>query len=133
MTHNFFPSSCTSADTACVIDPWCCIRLNIKIPPCLKPDPEPKQPVDLSKLAITINPVTGDILDSATGQSTGKNFKECTEIIQNTKNDLEINSKGKLVGSCENSPSCDACVEAINSSVFSVHDMSVPEGAVDII
>lgn len=108
-------------------------------PPYLQPKLESKNPIDFSKLSTRINMKTDDILDAITEKPTGMKVQECIKIIENTKNDLEIRD-GKLVGKCENSSECDRCVEAINSSVVSstksaepVPNMSIPEGAVDVI
>lgn len=88
-------------------------------PPCpqVKPEPESKKAIDFSKLAITVNPVTDDILDIQTRGSTGYKFKECAKIIQNAKNNLKV-VDGKLVGSCEDNSKCDKCVEIINGSII---------------
>ncbi|MFP3019939.1 MAG: hypothetical protein ACEY3F_01040 [Wolbachia sp.] len=124
-------------------------EFNLNIPPCpacppcpqVRPEPESKVIVDFSKLAITVNPITDDILDIETKEPTGHKFKECAKIIQNAKNNLQV-IDGKLVGSCENNSACDKCVEVINSSIldaksaeafFSTHNMSVLEGTVHII
>ncbi|WP_353284970.1 hypothetical protein [Wolbachia endosymbiont (group A) of Beris morrisii] len=117
--------------------------INIRIPPCPQPEPkpEPKEPIDFSKLAILINPVTGEILDATTKESTGKNFKECQKIIEETKNDLEIGPNNKLIGGCDSDASCKACVDAINSSIsdsrkvtaFFSEEMSVPEDTFEVI
>ncbi|WP_341822484.1 hypothetical protein [Wolbachia endosymbiont (group A) of Clivina fossor] len=109
--------------------------------PQVKPEPESKIIVDFSKLAITVNPITDDILDIETKEPTGYKFKECAKIIQNSKNNLQV-IDGKLVGNCEDNSACDKCVEVINSSIldaksaeafFSTHNMSVLEGTVHII
>lgn len=133
-------------------------ELDLNIPPCpacppcppvpacppypqVKPEPESKIIVDFSKLAITVNPITDDILDIETKEPTGYKFKECAKIIQNSKNNLQV-IDGKLVGNCEDNSACDKCVEVINSSIldaksaeafFSTHNMSVLEGTVHII
>lgn len=124
-------------------------EFDLNIPPCpacppcpqVKPEPESKMIVDFSKLAITVNPTTDDILDIETKELTGYKFKECAKIIQNAKNNLQV-IDGKLVGSCENNSACDKCVEVINSSIldaksaeafFSTHNMSMLEGTVHII
>ncbi|EAL58788.1 hypothetical protein WwAna1801 [Wolbachia endosymbiont of Drosophila ananassae] len=125
-------------DTVCPPAPAC-----PACPPCpqVKPEPESKTIVDFSKLAITVNPITDDILDIETKEPTGYKFKECAKTIQNAKNNLQV-IDGKLVGSCENNSECDKCVEVINSSIldaksaeafFSTHNMSVLEGTVHII
>lgn len=95
--------------------------LNMCTPCCPQPKPEEKKPpLDLSKLAITTNPVNGDILDAKTKEPTGQNIKKCVDIIQQSKNDLEISSEGKLIGGCDNNSSCKACMDAINKSVSDV-------------
>jgi hypothetical protein len=47
-------------------------------------------------------------------------MKQCIDIIQKAKNDLEISSEGKLIGGCDNNSSCKACMDAINKSVSDV-------------
>lgn len=125
------------------------LELNVQLPdinipacpPCppypqVKPESESKTIVDFSKLAITINPITDDILDVKTKDPTGYKFKECAKVIQDSKNSLKV-VDGKLVGSCEDSSECDKCVEVINSSIvdsqnaaafFSTYNIPVLEG-----
>ena len=100
--------------------------LNICTPSCLQPKIEAKKPpVDLSKLAITTNPVTGEILEAITKNSTGQNMKQCIDIIQSAKNDLEIGLDGKLIGECNNHSSCKTCINAINTSILDARPANI--------
>ncbi|WP_349968106.1 hypothetical protein [Wolbachia endosymbiont of Armadillidium arcangelii] len=161
-------NSCIPTRVACITDSRCHrnfdprhdgLELNIQlpdfdlnIPPCPacppcpsypqpKPEPKPKELVDLSKLSTRINILTDDIVNAHTELPTGLKSKECAKIIMNAENDLEIKG-GKLVGECYNSPKCDECVEAINSSIIEkqyadpfVSDHNIPalEGIVYIL
>lgn len=110
------------------------LELNIQLPdinipscpPCpqVKPEPESKTIVDFSKLAITVNPITDDILDVKTKNPTGYKFQECAKTIQNSKNNLKV-VDGKLVGNCEDNTECDKCVEVINGSIIDSQNASV--------
>ncbi len=106
---------------------------DLNIPPCPpcpsypqpKPDTglEPKtkepEPFDILKLVISTLPGTDKIVNLKTNKETGLGSVKCGEIIKNAKNDLEI-VNGKIVGKCYDSPECDKCVEALNSSIITV-------------
>ncbi|WP_341808851.1 hypothetical protein [Wolbachia endosymbiont (group E) of Neria commutata] len=47
-------------------------------------------------------------------------MKQCINVLEKSKNDLEISSEGKLIGGCQNNSSCKACMDAINKSVIDV-------------
>ncbi|WP_264682408.1 MULTISPECIES: hypothetical protein [unclassified Wolbachia] len=139
--HNHFNPHCHDH-----FDP-CCDRLelniqlpDIKIPPC-PACPEPKKPIDFSKLSIVVDAVSGEIKDAITKKSSGLMFAKCKEIIDKSDNNLEIGPDNRIKGQCDSNPECKACVDAINASIidtrtesaFSPEQMSVPEGIVYII
>uniref|UniRef100_A0AAU7YK43 Uncharacterized protein n=1 Tax=Wolbachia endosymbiont of Oeneis ivallda TaxID=3171168 RepID=A0AAU7YK43_9RICK len=103
--------------------------------------PEPKKPIDFSKLSIVVDAVSGEIKDAITKKSSGLMFAKCKEIIDKSDNNLEIGPDNRLKGRCDSNPECKACVDAINASIidtrtesaFSPEQMSVPEGIVYII
>lgn len=166
MNYNFSSSprvgSCIPTRTACItypryhhnFDPHChnhfdqyCDRLDlniqlpdIKIPSC--PDcPEPKKPIDFSKLTIAVDAISGEIKDAITKKSSGLKFAECKEIIDKADNDLEIGPDNRIKGGCDSNSECKACVDAINASIvdsrkepaFFSEKMSVLEDIVHII
>lgn len=115
----------------------------VKIPPCPECPacPEPKKPIDFSKLSIVVDAVSGEIKDAITKKSSGLMFAKCKEIIDKSDNHLEIGPDNRIKGQCDGNPECKACVDAINASIidtrtesaFSPEQMSVPEGIVYII
>lgn len=150
--HNNFDPHCHNH-----FDPYCDrLELNIqlpdiKIPPCpdvtippcpeCPPCPEPKKPIDFSKLSIVVDAVSGEIKDAKTKESSGFIFAKCKEIIDKTDNNLEIGPDNRIKGQCDSNPECKACVDAINASIidartesaFSPEEMSAPEYSVYII
>ena len=115
----------------------------VKIPPCPECPacPEPKKPIDFSKLTIAVDATSGEIKDAITKKTSGLKFADCKEIIDKTDNDLEIGPDNRLKGGCDSNSECKACVDAINASIidsrkepaFFSEKMSVPEDTVHII
>ncbi len=112
----------------------------VKCPEC-PPCPEPKKPIDFSKLTIAVDATSGEIKDAITKESSGLIFADCKEIIDKTDNHLEIGPDDRLKGGCDSDSECKACVDAINASIidsrkepaFFSEKMSVPEDTVYII
>ncbi|WP_386086803.1 hypothetical protein [Wolbachia endosymbiont (group A) of Norellia spinipes] len=115
----------------------------VKIPPCPECPacPEPKKPIDFSKLTIAVDATSGEIKDAITKKTSGLKFADCKEIIDKTDNNLEIDPDNRLKGGCDSNSECKACVDAINASIidsrkepaFFSEKMSVPEDTVHII
>ncbi|WP_264377075.1 hypothetical protein [Wolbachia endosymbiont (group B) of Ochlodes sylvanus] len=110
---------------------------DVKIPTC----PEPKKPMDFSKLSIVVDATSGELKDAITKKSSGLVFAKCKKIIDKSDNYLEISPDHRIKGQCDSNPECKACVDAINASILDTHtgsafspeQMSVPEGIVYII
>ncbi|OJH30314.1 hypothetical protein Wxf_03220 [Armadillidium vulgare] len=154
--HNFDPHFHNHFNPHCHdhFDP-CCDRLelNVQLPdikihlhsevkcPECPPCPEPKKPIDFSKLTIAVDATSGEIKDAITKESSGLIFADCKEIIDKTDNHLEIGPDDRLKGGCDSDSECKACVDAINASIidsrkepaFFSEKMSVPEDTVYII
>lgn len=116
---------------------------DVEIPPCPECPacPEPKKPIDFSKLTIAVDATSGEIKDAITKKTSGLKFADCKEIIDKTDNNLEIDPDNRLKGGCDSNSECKACVDAINASIidsrkepaFFSEKMSVPEDTVHII
>ncbi len=116
---------------------------DVEIPPCPECPacPEPKKPIDFSKLTIAVDATSGEIKDAITKKTSGLKFADCKEIIDKTDNNLEIGPDNRLKGGCDSNSECKACVDAINASIidsrkepaFFSEKMSVPEDTVHII
>ncbi|MCA7010978.1 hypothetical protein [Wolbachia endosymbiont of Tribolium confusum] len=86
--------------------------------------PEPKKPIDFSKLSIVVDAVSGEIKDAKTKESSGLMFAKCKEIIDKNDNNLEIAPDNRIRGQCDSNPECKACVDAINASIVDVRKES---------
>lgn len=107
-THMPMHASCLSHAGNTVVVNTCC------------PKPEAKKPpLDLTKLAVTVDPSTGILKDPKTGESLKLKAEDCMKIIKKSDNSLEIQD-GKLKGGCDSDSQCSSCLEAINRSIADV-------------